>query len=473
MSLQRTDRIGNALLLLPVAYGVALVAAAAWKYQAGATAGIGRVAAQGLVGAGVCATFLALRRLRPATKAKVGLLTVSTGLSLFALEGALDWRSRWKTFKALQEEGCPALGKEYDRRTKRDVVVALRARGIPAVPTVHPFYFYQKATALRLGGKDLIPLGGVSRRTTVFCVETCDYFIFDSDEHGFNNPTGLYVPGKVDAVALGDSFTMGACIASNRNLVSRVREKYPRTINLGSGGNGPLCMLATLAEYAEPLRPKTVLWCYAEDNDLDDLAVEKQSLLRRYFEDRTFSAGLLALQPEIDRELGQIIDKEIARLPVPEVHMPDLEGDFHGSEFAPTSPAITVSGFLLLGNVRDGLAGLVRGQEPAGGEELDLFEAILRQAKERTERFGGRLCFVYLPGHGHYSRPRYHGPRYARVKEIVTGLGIPLIDVCRAFEKHGDPRGLFPFRAGGHYTEAGYAVAAEAVLEGLEGGPNR
>jgi len=44
--------------------------------------------------------------------------------------------------------------------------------------------------------------------------------IYEGDEHGFHNPMGLYYPGQVDVVALGDSYVHGACVKSDQTRFS-------------------------------------------------------------------------------------------------------------------------------------------------------------------------------------------------------------------------------------------------------------
>ena len=56
---------------------------------------------------------------------------------------------------------------------------------------------------------------------------------------------------------------------------------YPKTVNLGHSGNGPILELATLFEYVEPLRPQIVLWCFFEGNDVQDFNAEKQKTYLR------------------------------------------------------------------------------------------------------------------------------------------------------------------------------------------------
>jgi hypothetical protein len=51
--------------------------------------------------------------------------------------------------------------------------------------------------------------------------------------------------------------------------------------------------------------------------------------------------------------------------------------------------------------------------------------------------------------------------------KVVEGLHIPLIDVSQAFQSHGDPLSLFPFRRFGHYNDEGNRIAAVAILNEL------
>jgi lysophospholipase L1-like esterase len=119
----------------------------------------------------------------------------------------------------------------------------------------------------------------------VHCNEAGKYVIYESDEHGFHNPKGIWGTNSLDIVALGDSFTQGSCVASDENFVSVIREHYPKTLNLGMSGQGPLNTLATLKDYVQALKPNVVLWFFFEGNDVADLFYERQSpLLMRYLD---------------------------------------------------------------------------------------------------------------------------------------------------------------------------------------------
>ena len=138
------------------------------------------------------------------------------------------------------------------------------------------------------------------------------YVTYESDEHGFHNPKGMWKSGRIGVAVLGDSFAQGYCVPSDKSFVALIRNAYPATLNLGMAGNGPLLMLATLKEYLPLYRPKIVLWFYFEGNDLNDLQTEKKSdILMRYLKD-DFNQGVLAAQNDIDQSLMNDIERQKA-----------------------------------------------------------------------------------------------------------------------------------------------------------------
>jgi hypothetical protein len=50
------------------------------------------------------------------------------------------------------------------------------------------------------------------------------------------------------------------------------------------------------------------------------------------------------------------------------------------------------------------------------------------------------------------------------VLQTAASLKIPIIDIHAAFQSHGDPLSLFPFRRSGHYSIEGNQILAAAVL---------
>jgi hypothetical protein len=315
-----------------------------------------------------------------------------------------------------------------------------------------------------IDGQEILPLGGISNSVAVLCNETGRYAIYDSDERGFHNPRGIWRSRSVAIAAVGDSFTEGSCVPSDRNFIALIRNRYPETLNLGMSGEGPLFMLAAIREYLAFVKPKTVLWLFFEGNDFAELSKESKSrLLRQYIEDR-FKQGLFDRQAEIDRALTRYVEQEMVK-----------ELAKGGKEVKDDAESVdiwywsaTLLDFLKLGQLRQTL-GLVYGRRAEDSEDwysqaqFDLFRTVLLHAKRSVEEWGGTLYFVYLTARDRYANAQdYH--RQA-VLDVVEKIGLPIVDVHAAFQGESDPMKFFPFRRFGHYNEEGNRVVAEEVLK--------
>ena len=199
---------------------------------------------------------------------------------------------------------------EFDKRSVAEVVRDMRKMGREAYPAIFPIglYKYQNGKTLsRLD--DFLPLGGLASVTTVYCNETGKYLIYNSDEFGFHNPSGIWSQSPVDIVAVGDSHTQGACVESDKNFIALIRKRYPRTVTLGMSSNGPLTTLASIREYVPHLKPKVVLWFYTEENDIsEDLPVESNSPLLMQYVNSDFTQRLYHRQSEIDQRLKAFLN---------------------------------------------------------------------------------------------------------------------------------------------------------------------
>ncbi|MCS6926682.1 MAG: hypothetical protein NZ578_12350 [Candidatus Binatia bacterium] len=428
---------------------------------------------------GLAVLLLVALRLRPTSQLNLALVLVSTGAAVFLVEFVLllTQPSSWEGWRNQQRQrAARTLGMDYDTRTLLQVVLDLRQQGVDAVPGVAPIMLLKRQgndqvrSDLTLNGTEFLPLGGIANKPTVLCNEAGTYVVYDSDERGFHNPVGSWTTGRVDIVALGDSFTQGMCVPSEKNFVALIRQRWPKTLNLGNQGDAPLTMLATLKEYAQPLRPRVVLWFYFE-NDLLDLRGEKHSsLLLRYIED-DFSQGLFTRQAEIDHALVAYVEREMTKNLE---RLAELDDSTHATlTWLLTLPLQTIK----LGTIRSRL-GLVSGevcegaviQDPraATPEEIALFRTILAKAQETVRAWGGTLYFVFLPAWERYGYPQLKSPNRERVLTVVKELELPFTDLHPIFQAHPDPLSLFPFRVEGHYTEEGHRLVAEEVLRTLE-----
>jgi hypothetical protein len=354
-----------------------------------------------------------------------------------------------------------AFGIEYDARSVLEVVADLQKTSRDVQPAVFPVnvnVVTDRGGALQpavsIAGRPVLPLGGIANVLTVFCNEGGTYVTYESDEHGFNNPRGLWTPGAVDIAAVGDSFTHGMCVSPQENFMATIRHTYAKTLNLGMSGSGPLLMLGEVREYLTTIRPRVVLWFFVEGNDepsgndLTDLRAERNSpILMRYLWSDGYRQGLLDRQVEIDGALKDYLAVVTAR----------------GPSFLRQAAALY--------HLRTALS-LLRGVPRNDGYseiERDLFEQVILRAKATVAAWGGQLYVVYLPDFARYAKSGAlpPNPDRARILAFLRTAGVPVIDVHEAFLQQADALDLFPFRIRGHYNERGHRVVAETVLKSV------
>jgi lysophospholipase L1-like esterase len=351
----------------------------------------------------------------------------------------------------------PGAPPARDARTKAQIVEDLRAQGFDASPYITVFHIEARAESgdisspIVVNGREVWPFASRSRAKLVVCREGAEYLVYDSDEHGFNNPPGMWHEQPLQIAAVGDSFTHGECVSREKSFMGLVRARYPATLNLGVSGTGPLSQLAIIREYLPLLRPKVVLWVFFAGNDINDMEHERGSpLLRRYLENG-FTQGLSLLQPEIDNAfrlradaaLRQQLDLDAARENQRRVDIAKLH------------------------HVRL-LLRLSRDRQPAPSEaSFDRLRTIVKAAKETVHAWEGQLLLVYLPSWTLYRRELQRGDEEitrTRVIAMAQAVGIPLIDVQTALQSASTtPLTLYQ----GHFNEAGNEVAANAILKGI------
>jgi GDSL-like Lipase/Acylhydrolase family len=385
-----------------------------------------------------------------------GELRVNLALTLVSLGTALYVAESLVLFVDPAGRRLPS---DFDRRTRLEVIKDLREQGVDAVPAHLPRLSLlkdkggQRRSRFEVDGLEFMPVSGMSRKTSVNCNEDGRFMIFMSDEHGFNNPSGVWSLPKISIVTIGDSFTQGDCVRGDENYVARIRRLYPATLNLGSSANGPLLELATLKEYVPALKPEVVIWCFFE-NDITDLQREKASDLMMRYVRGTFTQNLAARQADIDRVIAKYIDQREREL-VAET---------------PTTRD-KIRGFLMVRGLRASVQRWSTSDEPERIEisEADyaLFEEILVNAKEIVRSWSGRLHFVYLP---HSRRFQSNARDFAHVHQmreralqIARNQSLSITDLTPVFEDQKNPRALFSV-TGYHYSAEGYRLVAEAVL---------
>lgn len=374
-------------------------------------------------------------------------------------------------------------GATLDPRHIFSVVLDLRRNGVEAFPAAaHPWVWSTPVSGVpnpnRIRYKDLLsvyPLTGISGVTLVLCNESGRYATYQSDEHGFNNPRGLYAEPPIDAVVLGDSFTQGWCVAPEHSIGGQLCRMLPgvRLLAFGDDGNGPLITLATLTEYARPLRPSIVYWLYFEGNDLLDLSARLDDpLLARYLADAKFSQNLISRQHEVDDIIKSIVEPVYQAWfeRAPGSGRLDQEGLIVRIKDSP------IAGFFVLRDLREAIRVMLERRRQAAATKLsasridrartfEIFEQTLASAKQRAARWGGQLVFVYLPEHRSLETPARSAALFSResVLEVVERLEIPVLDATPVLLRLPDPLAVFPFRVANHYNERGYSEVAKLI----------
>ena len=337
---------------------------------------------------------------------------------------------------------------------------ALRNSGVRAFPHVCPSMLTDESL-LGVDGKPLLPLAGLSNNLLVM-LDGGEMVTRYSDEHGFNNPKGQWSANNNLVMAVGDSFTFGADVPFGYSFIDLVRKQIGSVVNLGCGGNGPLSELAALTEYGPVLKPKTIIWAFFEGNDLTkDLKRELTSpILKRYLK-TGYSQRLANRQVEIDTSLISFLD-------------PLIKKDEQSDKRKFSHSAKGLGELLLLNRLRSKI-GLTCGFDRRrfrlacdfSDDTIKQFARILELAAERVAKWDARLIFVYLPSAKRYSswvaNIDADAARTA-VLSVVDGLEIDRIDMHAIFFQHSDPKTLFD----GHYSEEGYALVAEKILERLQ-----
>ena len=476
---QRLGRLAGMLLMLGAGLCVALFAFLVWRHG---------LSLHYLVLLGVALMVGFGARMPASFRINSVLFGVSTLVGLYVAElllaysgsaitslGAQAWlsfpqdgnvRVAAERMKTVQE-----THQAFDTRSRLEVVLDMRARGVKAYPDVFPMVLFAPSSGEHIQSVlasprgEFLPVAGMAMTTTVFCNESGEYIVYESDEHGFHNPRGIWDRRPAELLALGDSYTHGVCVPSEKGFVAVIRAQHTGTVNLGVNSHGPLTSLATLKEYGPILRPKLVLWFYYEGNDLRDLdGWEKKSPLLMKYVSSSFSQHLFERQPEIDRALRDYLDAAIAKAtaPVPFGAIVKLQHLRQAIQsFYERRPAEQGMPAELLKHLRQ------RGA-PAAAANLQLFERILAEARTTAETWNGRVVFVYLPTWERYRIPELASKDRDLVLGIARHLNLHVVDLHPVFAAHPDPLALFPFRRYAHYNEAGHRLVGEEVLRHLE-----
>jgi len=360
---------------------------------------------------------------------------------------------------------------EWDDRSQSKVVEDLIYKGIDAVLLPFPAEVMKEIGDDSKNTRNILPLGGLSNKTTVVSNELGQYMIYKSDRYGFNNPDDQWDADSVQWLLIGDSFAQGLAVQSGEDIASNIRSlTNTNAITLGMASNGPLIEYASVVEYGKNVAADKVIWIYYEDNDLpiDIIAEKKIPILMKYMNNQ-FTQNLIQRQEEIDSSLETYIDFAKTNA---ENRLRDEDNNEETSLRHSDREKSTISSlkkWIKLSRVRKVLA---FDSEIRVEFDYELFSQILIKTKDEVEAWGGNLYFVYLPTYSRYKRNFVSHDEYflkSEVINLVKGLNINVIDLHEeVFENNNNPLSLFPFKSEGHYTPEGYSAVARAIISGAK-----
>ncbi len=445
--------------------------AAVWQIKRG-----GSMALWAPFVAGILATFFWFaRRFSPETKLNILIALASTLFICYLLEAAMGWYGNPLDLDQARVTAALGSGILYDQRSPIEVARQLSQNGEIAYPFVSPGNFSSADKVQWVdgdpGGERIMPIGGIAQVKTIFCNESGEYAVYQSDKYGFRNPPGIWDGENAGMAIIGDSFAQGACVQDGQHAADLLRIHQPHTINLGVSGAGPIIELAALREYAMPIQAKRVLWFYFEGNDFLDLQDEKgNEFLIQYLTVPTFTQNLMARQEIIDRVRPQFIGAIESAI-----------ADSQPSQQENRRKFIALFQLRRLLNLTFTPLNAIDPAASDGGERhyataieehpdnLELMRTIFAAAEQVTANWGSDLVIVYIPAWERFNDPTIVEKSYHRMDmlEIWEELGIEVIDILPAMQSHPDPLSLYPYRLKGHFNPAGYRFLTDIILQQL------
>lgn len=282
------------------------------------------------------------------------------------------------------------------------------------------------------------------------------------DRQGFRNDHKIE---QASVVAIGDSFLEGTLVSGTEVLSSQLKRLLQVEVaNLGQGGYGPQQELVTLKRYGLPLKPKLVLWCFFEGNDLDD--VRKYERYVRQLEKIVKKQGSLG-----ERSFTKNALNTLAGLASPKSQHKGLEAHRRSCKFPSGNGAESETLYF----AHEGT--------PLSEEELaslDTAQNSCFQAQRLCADGDAKLVFVYIPtsfrvycdfcefpedGYGRQWRPN---DLPSRLEAWCKGQGIPYLDLTPALKGSAAKGELVYFTDDTHWNAKGHEVAGEAIARFLK-----
>jgi len=287
----------------------------------------------------------------------------------------------------------------------------------------------------------------ISKKKLLLCEEANGLISFDTDRYGFNNHDILWDKKKI-FIFLGDSFTQGFCVNSNKNFISLF--DYKNKINLGQQGTGPLVQYAILREYIKKIDSKFVLWFFYEGNDFRDLEVEKNNnFLFNYLVNKEFNQNLINKQNLVNdvnyKKINEINKK---------TSFSNSDNDFINN--------FKFKSFIRLTFLRSYLKDLI--------SENEIYQNLILDTKKLLESNNSNLIIIYIPSFERYLNNNNFllNLKYKNLLKFYKKNNIKYYDLKKdIFDKEDDVFKFFPNGNKGHFNEKGHQIIADYLNKNL------
>lgn len=394
--------------------------------------------------------FSLLLKRKNEDKVSVSVLIFAIVFVVYAVETYLELnRTPQKYITSRVKKMCDAsdnMGIPLDNRSSEVAIEELKKDGIEVYPVLGGAAFLESG-ALTTNSGAIYPIGGISNRATL--VYHPEAFgrnaVYKSDEHGFNNVLGLYKENNVDIVLTGGCRleAYGLINPQEENIGALLRKKGFNAINLGKSGNSCVSLqYATIKEYAEPIKPKVVLFVnyYFDMVYVPNYDIHK--ILSKYLDYDDYDQNLITKQGEIDHALKEFYINSLAEND--KENITDI--------LMQTIRLYNLRQMILRSNIN-------QKNFPPQQYHIDHFKEVLDKAQKTTQKWGGKFYLVYQPpiyqfeNQKPYQKIHYVKEYYRTVLQVADELNIPVIDMYEeVFAKSPDPLSLFTAGLDPHYN---------------------
>lgn len=364
---------------------------------------------------------------------------------------------------------------EYDRRVLFEFTEDYRREtGKKIYPLLVPVTYYPPSD------QPLLPLGSIPNADMTVGKETGQYLCFKLDRFGFNNPDIIWDRKTLDFGVVGDSYAFGEGATEELQMVSIIRKQMPATLNVSLPAGDPVTEYASFTEFLLPLKPKTVLWFFAEANDLYGLTMRLTDfpLLAKYIREEGFTQHLRDKANEVE---GLVVAEADRRYSVGLENYKTQKSRQVSFLFQLSREATNIFKLVSLRHMvafaRDNFFNelYVQQKDTYSEEDFVLAVDIISHSSRMVSGWGGRMILVYIPEGGSYF-PKIHRPfPSACVKDrdrLLARLGeqgVEIINLDKVFRAAGEPLQFYQkYVLGGHLNDKGQALAVKVIQERMK-----